>query len=108
MAHTIDKSSILNRETTASTSSDKLTQFYEYAEFNRYGIYAVLCIWSFCLGGIAVGLGGMSSVFELSALVITAMTLLSLILSVQPMKYVMWVAAIGTVINSIFILSHLV
>ena len=103
MAQAITKT----KATEAKSSSSTLGKLYEYAEFNRYGIYAILLLFNMCLGGIAVGLGAMDSVVELSILVVSAMTLLTFILAVQPMKIILGLAGAQMLIALIIIAIHL-
>lgn len=76
-----------------------LTRFFEEAEFNRFGINSALLIIVGCLGGTAVGLGAVESTMALILVVFPTMTTLSFILGVAPIKGIIWVGFIATVID---------
>ena len=106
MAQAITESKGLTTSKVKANAST-IDRILEYAEFNRYGIYAVLLLFNMCLGGIAVGLGAMDSVVQLSILVVSAMTLLTFILAVQPMKVILSLAVIQAVLALGIIVSYL-
>lgn len=76
-------------------------------EFNRYGIIGMLFIVVGCLSGIAVGLGAMNSVAQLIMLVIPAMTVLSLILAVGPMKYIVRASVVSGAVSVLIMVYNI-
>ena len=83
---------------------DKAKNLFENAEFNRFGIIAVVLLVVGCLGGVAVGLGAVENVITLSMVVIPTMATLSLLLAVAPVKQILAAATIATIIDILFIL----
>ncbi len=77
------------------------------ANLNRYGIMAVLIVVVGCLGGIAVGTGGIESTFQLFLLAFSTMFALSMMLAVAPMKWVIWSSLLALLIDLIVISYNL-
>jgi hypothetical protein len=77
-----------------------------YAQFNSYGVTAMLLMFIGCLSGTTVGLVAYQYDLALIAVIIPTMLTLSLILSVQPIKYVLAGALVVTVVD-LLILSSL-
>lgn len=78
------------------------------ADYNRFSVISAILIFTGCLGGINVGVGGLSSTFQLIATVVPTMATLSLILSLAPMRLILGAAAIATIIDVILITINLV
>lgn len=57
-------------------------------EQHRFEVICVLILVVGCLGGLVVGTGGLTNLFELVFSAFSTVILLSLILAVQPMKIV--------------------
>lgn len=72
-------------------------------EFNRFGIISIVLLVVGCLGGFAVGLGGVKEVWSLIMIVIPTMTTLALLLAVSPMKWIIASAITATIIDLAFI-----
>ncbi len=89
-----------------SAKKSKMESIVESAEFNRFGINSAILIITGCLGGVAVGLGAIESTLALMLIVIPTMATLSLVLAVAPMKGLLWLAALSTVINSLLIIYY--
>ena len=70
------------------TSTDGEKIFGLNTEFHRFGLISAILLIVGVSGGIAVGLGGIESVFSLILIVVPTMTTLSLLLAVAPMKYI--------------------
>lgn len=81
------------------------TGLIKYAEENRFGVISMLLIFIGCLGGFTLSMGGLHSDAALIALIISTMTTLSLILAVQPMKYVLYAAGVAAIINLLTLIS---
>jgi hypothetical protein len=77
------------------------------ANLNRYGIMAILMIAVGCLGGVAVGTGGLGSTFQLFLLAFSTMFSLSMMLAVAPMKWVIWSGLLAILIDIIVIIFNL-
>jgi hypothetical protein len=73
------------------------------ANLNRYGIMAVLIVVVGCLGGIAVGTGGIESTFQLFLLAFSTMFALSMMLAVAPMKWIIWSGLLAILIDIVVI-----
>ncbi len=72
-------------------------------EHNRHFTIVMVLLVVGCLGGVAVGLGALASTFQIALLVFPVMATLSLLLAVQPMKYIMASAVIACLIDLIII-----
>ncbi|MCT4581008.1 MAG: hypothetical protein N4A35_06280 [Flavobacteriales bacterium] len=83
---------------------DKL--FFD-ANLNRYGIMAILLLVVGCMGGIAVGTGGINSTTQLFLLAFSTMFSLSMMLAVAPMKWVIYSGIIAIVIDLVIIAFNL-
>ena len=81
---------------------------FEDFEFYRYGIISILLLVFGTLAGAAVGLGAMSSAFEIALLVIPTMASLTMILAVAPMRSLIWTCLVAIGIDIIMIIYHLV
>ena len=77
------------------------------ANLNRYGIMAILMITVGCLGGVAVGTGGIYSTFQLFLLAFSTMLSLTMMLAVAPMKWIIWTGIIAIIIDIIAIIFNL-
>lgn len=73
------------------------------AEFNRVGIISITLTIVACLGGLSVGLGAVSSFTQLTVTVLSTMTVLVLILGVQPVKWILNASVAAILIDMIFI-----
>lgn len=77
-------------------------------EFNRYGIYAIALLLVGCLSGVAVGLGAMTSPIQIVLLTIPTMTALVMIISVAPMRLLLWTCLIACAVDVMMIIYHIV
>ena len=89
-----------------SQSSENPEGIYKGTEFNRFGIISLIILMIGCLGGIAVGLGAIESVFSLTLILIPTMITLSLLLSVSQMKWIINSASICVIIDLIMIIFY--
>jgi hypothetical protein len=85
---------------------DKL--FSGSAEYNRFAIICISILVVACMGGITVGLGAIESTFQLSLTVGLTMTVLTLILSVQPIKWILNSSVIALALDFIIIFYNLI
>lgn len=84
-------------------SNDTMLQ---QSEFNRFGVISMLILVIGCLGGIAVGLGGINHIFSLILIIIPTMTTLSFLLAVAPMKWILTAAVLTVFIDVCMILFY--
>lgn len=77
------------------------------ANLNRYGIMAILMLVVGCLGGVAVGTGGLESTFQLFLLAFSTMFALSMMLAVAPMKLIIWSGLVAIAVDLIVITFNL-
>lgn len=73
-------------------------------EHYRFAIISSVLLVVGCLGGLTVGYGAIHHTWQLIAIVVPTMATLSLLLAVAPLKQILNLAVISTVIN-LFILS---
>ncbi len=92
---------------TTYQTEKKTSSFLQYAEAHPYGIMSMLLIFVGYLSGITVGLRGFDSDLFLIAIIIPTMTTLALILSVQPIKYILGAGIITAIIDLLILLTLL-
>lgn len=80
----------------------------EKAEFNRFGIISILLMVVGIMGGLAVGMGVINYTGLLILVVISTMLCLSLILSVAPMRYILYTAAFSLILDTILLTYFLI
>lgn len=83
-------------------------EFYLFQEFNRFGVIIGVLLIVGCMGGIAVSLGALASVWQLTAIVIPTMATLAMILAVVPMRYMIFGATIALLVDIMLIVFNLV
>jgi len=76
-------------------------------EHNRFGIISVVLIIAGCMGGFVMGSGGVLNDFQLIITVCLTMTNLTLVLAVQPLKYILNIAVVTIILDSVFICYNL-
>jgi len=79
--------------------TNSISDFWKNAEFNRFGIIAFIVVIIACMGGISVAFGAMSDTFELAMVAIPTMISLAFILSVAPMRLIIWSSAIVVLLD---------
>ena len=77
------------------------------AEFNRFGIISVTLTITACIGGVTVGLGALASTIQLALTVFSTMTVLVLILGVQPIKWILNATVFALLIDVMLIIYNL-
>lgn len=92
---------------TTYQTEKKTNTFLQYAEAHPYGIMSMLLIFVGCLSGITVGLRGFENDLFLIAIIIPTMTTLALILSVQPIKYILAAGIITAIVDLLILLTLL-
>lgn len=93
----------LNTMTKESNLSGSDQIFGKNTEFHRFGLISAILLVVGCLGGIAVGLGAIDHIVALTLVVVPTMVTLSLILAVSPVKQIITVGVIATIIDVILI-----
>src|SRR5690606_32470141 len=78
------------------------------AEENRFFIIAMILLIVGCLGGVAIALGAGGKTIRTALLVFPVMATLSLILAVQPMKYIVASTIIAVFIDISVIVFNLI
>lgn len=81
------------------------TGIFKYAEENRFGVISMLLIFVGCVGGFTLSMGGLHSDAILIGLIVTTMATLSLMLAVQPMRYVIYAAGAALAVNILSLIS---
>lgn len=76
-------------------------------ETNRYGVISMVLLVVGCMGGVAVGLGGIDHTWQLIAIVIPTMLTLSLLLAVSEMKHIMTAMSVAVIIDLLIILINM-
>lgn len=79
------------------TNSD----FWKYAEFNRFGIICVLLIVVACLGGLAAATAIQRSTLQLVLVAIPVMTVEAAILSIMSMRFIFIASIVSVIISSL-------
>ena len=95
----------MKQDSTGNVSGEKI---FGNVEFNRFGLICAVLLIVGCLGGLAVGLGGVNHVWSLAMIVVPTMATLSLLLAVAPMRYILTAGAISASINILFIAYFLI
>jgi hypothetical protein len=76
-------------------------------EAQRFGILVALLLIVGCMGGMAVGLGGLKQTASLIILVLTTMTALSMMLAVAPMKAIVYTSLFAIFADIVIITINL-
>lgn len=96
----------MSNETTVENGFwDKM--FSGNLEINRFAIISAVLLIVGCMGGLTVGFGAINHTWQLIVVVIPTMTTLSLLLAVAPLKYILNMAVISIVINTILLIINL-
>ena len=94
--------------TTISIKSDTLNwaNIWKMAEYNRYGIISMLLLLIGCLGGAAAAFSHDLQMVALAGISFSSMTVLTLVMAVQPMKWIVKASAVALAIDAWVILVH--
>jgi len=87
----------------ATTTNVSTSDFWKKAEFNRFGITPMVLLVMSIFGGIAAASGILNSWVELAAVVFPSTICLALILSVSPMKAIVYSAVIAILVDILVI-----
>lgn len=102
----ISKSNKVAKANSKTSVWDRL--FNNELEHYRFGIISAVLVIVGCMGGLTVGMGAISSAFQLALIVFPTMLTLSLLLAVAPVKYILNAATLSTVINIALMIYNLV
>jgi hypothetical protein len=94
-------------ETQVQTNGFWNKVFHGELESFRFAIISSVLIFVGCLGGLTVGFGAIHHTWQLIAIVVPTMATLSLLLAVAPLKYILNLAALSTIVNVIILLLNL-
>lgn len=93
----------------SKSESKPISTFWEAAEFNRFGIITMAILAIGCIGGIAVGFGGIiNSTFQLAVTAVCTTMSLSFILAVAPMRLIIGSCSLAIVLDILFSLINLI
>jgi hypothetical protein len=92
------------KTTNVEAGTSAMSDFWKKAEFNRFGIIAMLLVGVTCLAGFAAAIAVNASTFQLAIVAAAAMAVEALILSVAPMKAIIISSVISVIVSSVVIL----
>lgn len=105
METTITKQQSINVSTKHETAKQEvLSTFWQKAEFNRYGIIAMVLTVLGCMGGFAASFGAGADIFKIALVAFPTILSLAFILGVMPMRLIVWSSSIAVLIDIILIL----
>lgn len=106
---TVNKSASVQNKVALSKEKTEngLTFLFGDYEFNRFGISAMMLLIMVCAAGVAVGLGAMSSTFEIALLVFPTVITLSFIIGVAPMKLIIYGFFTSMAMSAMLSLYHI-
>jgi uncharacterized membrane protein len=90
-----------------SDNNSITSKIMKYASFNQFGVMSMLLIFIGCLSGVTVGLVGFSNDVALISIIIPTMSTLALILSIQPIKYILIAGLITTIVDLLLLTTLL-
>jgi hypothetical protein len=82
-----------------STLARSISEFWEDAESNRFGIIPVLLVIIAGLGGVAVSFGAHDNTLKLTIVVFPSIISLAFILAVAPMRLIIWVSVFSILLD---------
>jgi len=89
----------------AKVETEEFKVFGYDLEFNRFGVISIVLVIVACMGGIVQSSG--ASTLQLIMTVFPTMLVLSLILAVQPMKYIWYAGVLVTILDIGIILYNI-
>lgn len=75
-------------------------------EINRYAIISAVLLIVGCMGGLTVGYGAINHTWQLIVIIIPTMTTLSLLLAVSPLKWILNMALLSVLINTLILILN--
>jgi hypothetical protein len=88
-------SSLMNTQ----KESSFLTNLFNDAEKNRFGIIPILIVINACIGGVAASFGAGDSAFKLGLVIFPTIIALALTLAVAPMRSILSLSALALVLD---------
>ena len=79
-------SSSKNQTANQTTKSTAISDFWQKAEFNRFGIVPMVLIIVACIGGIAAAVTIQENVMKLAVIAISTTLVESFVLAIMPMR----------------------
>jgi hypothetical protein len=76
-----------------------LSNLFNDAEKNRFGVIPILIVIIACIGGIAAAFGAGNNTFKLGLVIFPTIIALALTLAVAPMHSILWVSALALVLD---------
>lgn len=80
-------------------TTQKTSKFWEMAEFNRFGWISMILLFIGCIGGMAASFGAGADPIKLGAVVFPTIFTLAFILSVSPMKLIIYSASFAIIVD---------
>jgi hypothetical protein len=93
--HTVNAS--LKKE--AIKTQTTLSPFWQAAEFNRYGIIAMVLTIIGCMGGFAASYGAGDNEYKLALVAFPTIISLAFVLAVMPMRLIIWASSIAVLLD---------
>lgn len=86
-------------EKTEINKNQSENNFWEKAEFNRFGIIPILLVIVGCMGGFGASYGAGESTIKLAMVAFPSIIALALMLAVAPMRAIIWSSVIAVVLD---------
>lgn len=93
------KTPFASNSTNAKKESGFLTELFNDAEKNRFGIIPILIVILGCVGGTAAAFGAGNSAFKLGVVIFPTVIALALTLAVAPMRPILWVSVVAVILD---------
>ncbi len=88
----------------SKVQTNKISDFWNNAEFNRFGIIPMLLAFIACTGGFATAFGAYSDTLRLSMVVFPTMIALALMLAVAPMKAIIYASTFAIILDLLILI----
>lgn len=98
--------SVSSKKENAKTQT--LSTFWQNAEFNRYGIIAMVLTIIGCMGGFAASYGAGDNIFKIALVAFPTILSLAFILGVMPMRLIIWSSTVAVLIDIALIISSFI
>lgn len=79
------------------------SNLWKNAEFNRFGIIAILVLVIGCAGGIAAAFGAQADALKIGLVAFPSIITLALILAVAPMRAIFFASAIAFILDIVIL-----
>jgi len=98
METTISKQQTIN-DSTEIANAKPMSSFWQMAEFNRYGIMAMMLVVLGCMGGFAASYAAGNNEFKIALVAFPTILSLSFMLAVMPMRLIVWSSSIAIALD---------